>query len=49
VLLELIEHGNPPVHLLLGNDALSVVRSRLAALNREIDEWENVSKLTDFS
>jgi NAD(P)-dependent dehydrogenase (short-subunit alcohol dehydrogenase family) len=49
VLLELIEHGNPPVHLLLGNDALSVVRSRLAALNREIDEWESVSKLTDFS
>lgn len=49
VLLELVEHDNPPVHLLLGNDALSVVRSRLAALNREIDGWESVSKSTDFS
>jgi NAD(P)-dependent dehydrogenase (short-subunit alcohol dehydrogenase family) len=49
VLLDLVEHDNPPVHLLLGTDALGVVRGRLAALKREIDAWEAVSKSTEFS
>jgi NAD(P)-dependent dehydrogenase (short-subunit alcohol dehydrogenase family) len=49
VLLELIEHDNPPVHLLLGNDALTLVRRKLAALSAEIDDWEALSKSTDFS
>ena len=49
VLLDIIEADNPPVHLLLGNDALSVVRKRLADLNDEIDRWASVSKSTDFS
>ncbi|QCP52961.1 oxidoreductase [Trinickia violacea] len=49
VLLDIVEHDNPPVHLLLGNDALSVVREKLSALTAEIDAWEAVSKSTDFS
>ncbi|WP_429260048.1 oxidoreductase [Paraburkholderia sp. GAS334] len=49
VLLDIIEHDNPPVHLLLGNDALGLVRKKLADLNDEIDAWESVSKSTDFS
>lgn len=49
VLLDIVEHDNPPVHLLLGNDALSVVREKLATLTAEIDAWEAVSKSTDFS
>ncbi|MGV2292437.1 oxidoreductase [Trinickia sp. YCB016] len=48
-LLDIVEHDNPPVHLLLGNDALSVVREKLATLTAEIDAWETVSKSTDFS
>lgn len=49
VLLDLMEDDNPPVHLLLGNDALSVVRKKLTGLSDEIDAWESVSKSTDFS
>ena len=37
-----------PVHLLLGSDALSVVRDKLSALKQEIDAWESVSRSTDF-
>lgn len=47
VLLDIIEKDNPPVHLLLGNDALSVVRDKLSALKSEIDAWESVSRSTD--
>jgi NAD(P)-dependent dehydrogenase (short-subunit alcohol dehydrogenase family) len=49
VLLDIVEHGDPPVHLLLGSDAVTVVREKLSALNKEIDAWEAVSKSTDFS
>jgi NAD(P)-dependent dehydrogenase (short-subunit alcohol dehydrogenase family) len=49
VLLDIVEREAPPVHLLLGTDALSVVREKLSALNKEIDAWEAVSRSTDFS
>lgn len=49
VLLDLMKDDNPPVHLLLGNDALSVVRKKLTDLSDEIDAWQSVSKSTDFS
>jgi len=49
VLLDIIGHDHPPVHLLLGTDALGFVRKKLSALNEEIDTWESVSKSTDFS
>lgn len=48
-LLKLIAAENPPVHLLLGNDALRLVRNKLAALSDEIDAWEALSGSTDFS
>jgi NAD(P)-dependent dehydrogenase (short-subunit alcohol dehydrogenase family) len=48
-LLELVAADNPPVHLLLGNDALALVRGKLQALNAEIDAWETLSSSTDFS
>ena len=49
VLLEIIGSEAPPVHLLLGSDALKLVRRKLNALSGEIDAWERVSKSTDFS
>jgi NAD(P)-dependent dehydrogenase (short-subunit alcohol dehydrogenase family) len=49
VLLDIVGMDKPPVHLLLGNDALSVVREKLSGLSNEINEWETVSKSTDFS
>ncbi|RDS81956.1 oxidoreductase [Dyella psychrodurans] len=49
VLLALIDAEHPPVHLLLGDDALSLVRKQLAALSDEIDTWEVLSRSTEFA
>lgn len=46
-MLAIIESQNPPTHLLLGSDALSLVRQKLAALGKEIDEWEKLTRSTD--
>ncbi|GAB3035127.1 oxidoreductase [Oleiagrimonas citrea] len=37
----------PPAHLLLGSDALGLVRDKLAALEDEIRAWEEVTVSTD--
>jgi NAD(P)-dependent dehydrogenase (short-subunit alcohol dehydrogenase family) len=46
-LLKVIASEKPPVHLLLGKDALALVRAKLAAMSEEIDAWEAVSASTD--
>lgn len=46
-MLKLIDSPNPPAHLLLGSDAIKLVREKLAALSAEIDEWETLSTSTD--
>src|SRR6202035_575544 len=40
VLLKLVAADNPPVHLLLGSDALRLVREKIGSLNGEIEAWE---------
>jgi NAD(P)-dependent dehydrogenase (short-subunit alcohol dehydrogenase family) len=47
--MKVIDSENPPAHLLLGKDALKLVRDKLAALSAEIDQWEAVSSSTDFT
>jgi len=49
VLLELVEQRDPPVHLLLGTDALALVRAKLGTMAAEITRWEGVSASTDFA
>jgi NAD(P)-dependent dehydrogenase (short-subunit alcohol dehydrogenase family) len=49
VLLKVIAADNPPVHLLLGNDAVKLVLEKLEALTNEIKAWEEVSCSTDFT
>jgi len=49
VLLKVVDAAEPPTHLLLGNDALKLVKERLVALTHEIDVWEAVSRSTDFT
>jgi NAD(P)-dependent dehydrogenase (short-subunit alcohol dehydrogenase family) len=46
-MLAMIESQSPPVHLLLGSDALSLVRQKLTALNNEIEQWEKLTRSTD--
>ncbi|WP_115717600.1 oxidoreductase [Gallaecimonas mangrovi] len=47
VMLSLLEHPKPPAHLLLGSDALGLVRGSIAALNQQLDDWQAVTCSTD--
>lgn len=46
-ILAVIEADAPPTHLLLGSDALQLVRGKLGDLGRDLDSWEEVSVSTD--
>ncbi|WP_175946189.1 oxidoreductase [Burkholderia pyrrocinia] len=46
-MLAVIAAEHPPAHLLLGSDALRLVRNKLAALEQEIRAWEAVTVSTD--
>lgn len=45
--LRLIASDPPPPQLLLGSDALQLVRERLTRLEREIADWEELTRSTD--
>lgn len=47
-MLKLIDSDNPPMHLLLGSDAVRLVKEKLELLQREFSEWETLSLSTDF-
>jgi len=47
-ILALVRADAPPLHLLLGSDALRRAREKLAAMTDEIDRWEEVTRSTDF-
>ncbi|MDK4731630.1 oxidoreductase [Rhizobium sp. CNPSo 3490] len=47
--MALVEAEKPPVHLVLGADALSLIRDKLKSLSAEIDAWENLTLSTDFA
>lgn len=48
VMLDLVNHDTPPTHLLLGADAMSLVRNKLTSLADEIARWEDISRSTAF-
>jgi NAD(P)-dependent dehydrogenase (short-subunit alcohol dehydrogenase family) len=48
VVLDLLAMDNPPVHLLLGSDALGLVEPALQARLDEIRSWEAITRSTDF-
>ncbi|MGY2737199.1 oxidoreductase [Sphingomonas sp. UYP23] len=43
-----VDADQPPLHLLLGSDALRRTREKLTTVAREIDDWEAVTLGTDF-
>lgn len=45
--LTLVSSDEPPPQLLLGSDALALVRKRLSAMEAEIAEWEALTRSTD--
>ncbi|WPO97870.1 oxidoreductase [Pseudomonas sp. HR96] len=46
-MLQLIDHPAPPAHLLLGSDALQLVRDKLTQTLADIDRWESLTRSTD--
>ncbi|HEL5027163.1 TPA: oxidoreductase [Stenotrophomonas maltophilia] len=46
-MLQVIDSDAPPSHLLLGSDALQLVRAKLASLGDSIDAWEHLTRTTD--
>jgi NAD(P)-dependent dehydrogenase (short-subunit alcohol dehydrogenase family) len=46
-MLSVIESDEPPSHLLLGSDALGLVRDKLSLLSAEFDAWESLTRSTD--
>ncbi|WP_213989171.1 oxidoreductase [Sodalis sp. dw_96] len=44
-----LQAEKPPVHLILGADALEQVRQKLSQLGQEISDWASVTTSTDFS
>ncbi len=47
-ILAVVRADEPPLHLLLGSDALRRAREKLDAVIEEIDRWEGVTRSTDF-
>lgn len=46
-MLTVFDSPEPPAHLLLGSDALQLVRAKLRALDEELDRWETYTVSTD--
>jgi NAD(P)-dependent dehydrogenase (short-subunit alcohol dehydrogenase family) len=46
-MLNVIDSDSPPAHLLLGSDALNLVRQKLSDLTTEINRWETTTRSTD--
>lgn len=48
VFIKMAEHPNPPLHLLLGTDAYSVVNQKLKDLQNELEAFEKIGTSTDI-
>lgn len=46
-ILQVIASPSPPDHLLLGSDALGLVRDKLQRMSKEIDLWQDLTCSTD--
>jgi NAD(P)-dependent dehydrogenase (short-subunit alcohol dehydrogenase family) len=47
-IVAVVDSPDPPVHLLLGPDAVKMSRGKLAELTTETDAWESLSSGTDY-
>jgi NAD(P)-dependent dehydrogenase (short-subunit alcohol dehydrogenase family) len=48
ILLDVVDADKAPLHLVLGRDALHLVRKRINALGAELDQWEAVSRSSEY-
>jgi NAD(P)-dependent dehydrogenase (short-subunit alcohol dehydrogenase family) len=48
-IVAVIKSGSPPLHLLLGSDALDRYKQKITDVQAEMAEWDHLSRSTDFS
>jgi NAD(P)-dependent dehydrogenase (short-subunit alcohol dehydrogenase family) len=48
-IIRAVEAERPPVHLLIGGDALDQLRAKLNEMRAETDAWEDTTRSTDFA
>jgi len=46
--IKVVESPNPPLRLLLGNDAMEAARAKLIVLAKDFDEWESTTVNVNF-
>jgi NAD(P)-dependent dehydrogenase (short-subunit alcohol dehydrogenase family) len=46
--LRILDEDDPPAHLVLGSDALRLIRAARRDVDADIDRWESLSRTTDF-
>ncbi|HEX7817437.1 oxidoreductase [Dyella sp.] len=47
-IIQVVDSAQPPLHLLLGSDALARAREKLDAVIEEMDAWETLTRGTDY-
>jgi NAD(P)-dependent dehydrogenase (short-subunit alcohol dehydrogenase family) len=47
-IVQAVESARPPLRLVLGRMALETARAKLAAVGRDLDDWESVTLGADF-
>ena len=47
-MIKVVESDNPPLRLVLGEDAFKAVRQKIESLQKELEEWEEVTLSTSF-
>ena len=48
MIVDMVESGKSPARVFLGAYALSAAQKKIAAIGKELAEWEEVSRATDF-
>jgi NAD(P)-dependent dehydrogenase (short-subunit alcohol dehydrogenase family) len=49
VMIDLVDHPKPPIHLILGSEAISIVKGSDTAKKAELEQWESISVSTDHN
>ena len=47
-MIKVVESDNPPMRLVLGEDALKATRKKIESFQKELDQWEDVTLSTSF-
>ncbi|MBC7796807.1 MAG: hypothetical protein H7Z37_08040 [Pyrinomonadaceae bacterium] len=47
-LIKVAADANPPLHLFLGTDAYNAANQKIAAVQRDLENWKSLTISTDF-